>query len=65
VLVLLGDGGVVVRDTVTNGHGEVGDGSAHHDDGGNDVVETLALLLLLESHCACGWFSETYNGDVP
>jgi len=49
VLVLLGDGRVVVRDTVTNGHGEVGDGGSHDDDGGDDVVKTLALLFMLDT----------------
>lgn len=48
VLVLLSDGGVVVRDTVTNCHGEIGDGGSHHDDGGNNMVKTLALLLKLD-----------------
>jgi hypothetical protein len=43
VLVLLSDLGVVVRDTVTTGHGEVGDGSAHGDDGGDDVEQALRL----------------------
>jgi hypothetical protein len=43
VLVLLSDLGVVVRDTVTTGHGEVGDGGAHGDNGGDDVEKTLGL----------------------
>lgn len=43
VLVGLGDDNVVVADAVTSGHGKVGDGSSHDDQGGDDVVETLAL----------------------
>ena len=36
------DRDAVVRDTVAGGHGEVGDGGSDGDQGGDDVVETLA-----------------------
>lgn len=43
VAVLLSDDNVVVTDTVSAGHGEVGQGGEDDNQGGDDVVETLGL----------------------
>ena len=43
--ILLGDVDDVVTDTIARGHREVGDGSSHDDEGGDDVIETLGLKV--------------------
>ena len=45
VLVLLGQDDLVEGDTVTSGHGEVGDCGCHHNDGGDDMIETFGLRV--------------------
>lgn len=43
MVVLVADGDLVKRDTVSSGHGEVGEGSSDGDDGRDDMVQTLVL----------------------
>ena len=47
VLVVLLLGGVVVADTVTAGHGEVGESGEGDNEGGQDVIQTLGLKRVL------------------
>jgi hypothetical protein len=43
VVMLLALNNLVQRNTVSSGHGEVGEGSGEGDDGGDNMVEALVL----------------------
>lgn len=61
VRVGLADIGLVVADTVTASHGEVGEGSEEGDHGGDDVEKTLGL----ERRQLRGFLSEDEQSHIP